>query len=129
VTVAGQLNIHSYKNTHSLEVQTVPLFARHELRAQLVVVPPGGSIAPHRHDHADALFDVIEGTGAFGVGERRFDGGPGKCIFVPAGTDHSLHNYSDAAWVLRVTHHEEVTPRHVGRILLRALRRRLRLPD
>ena len=45
MTVAGQLNIHSYKNPHSLEVQTVPLFARHELQAQLVVVPPGGSIA------------------------------------------------------------------------------------
>ena len=82
-----------------------------------------------RDDQGDALFDVIEGTGAFEVGERRFEGGPGKCVFVPAGTNHSLHNLSDTAWIVRVTHHEEVTLRHVGRILLRTVRRRLRLPE
>ncbi len=129
MTVAGQLNIHSFKNTHALEVQTVPLFARHELQAQLVVVPPGSSIARHAHAHENELFDVIEGTGAFEVGERRFTGVPGNCVFVPAGTGHGLHNDSDTAWVLRVTYHEEVTLRHVGTILLRALRRRLHLPD
>ena len=129
MTLAGQLNIHSYKNLHTQEIQTVPLFVHDELQADLVVVPPGGSIARHVHAHEDELFDVVEGTGAFEVGERRFAGNPGRCVFVPAGTSHALHNDADAPWVLRITFHKAVIPRHVGHILLRALRRKLRLSD
>ena len=67
--------------------------------------------------------------GEFTVGELHFGGGPGKCVFVPAGEAHSLSNPNDTAWVLRVTYHERVEPRHFGRILARALRRKLGLPS
>ncbi len=129
MTIAGQLNIHSYKNLHAQETRTVPLFAHDELQAALVVVPPGSSIAAHVHADADELFDVVEGTGVFEVGGRSFTGDPGRCVFVPAGTSHALRSAAGAPWVLRVTLHKQVTPRHVGHILLRALRRKLHLPN
>lgn len=122
---AGQLNIHSYKNLRSRSVQTVSLFDHEELRAELVVLPPGATVERHQHTNCHELFDVIEGEGAFLVGERRFPGGPGKCIFVPAGEAHSLHNEGDTPWVLRVTYQEQLGARHLGRWVRRTLQRKL----
>lgn len=128
MTVSGQLNIHSYKNLHTQEVRTVPLFTHDELQASLVIVPPGSHIALHSHAQEHELFDVVEGSGSFEVDGRRFAGTPGRCVFVPAGTGHALHNDGDTPWVLRVTFQQQVTPRHLGRIVARTLRRRLHLP-
>jgi quercetin dioxygenase-like cupin family protein len=126
MSVAGQLNIHSYKNLRSRTVQTVALFSHEELRAELVVLPPGATVEWHSHAQHHELFDVIEGEGTFQVGEWRFAGGPGKCVFVPAGEGHSLHNGSDAPWMLRITYQEQLGPRHLGRLVRRALRRKFR---
>ena len=124
----GQLNIHSFRNPHNHEVQSVSLFRHDELHAQMVVVPPGGTIQAHIHADQDELFDVVEGQGIFTVGELEFAGLPGKCVFVEAGTDHSLRNPHDTPWVLRVTYHERLGVRHLGRLLKRALRRKFHLP-
>jgi quercetin dioxygenase-like cupin family protein len=119
----GQLNIHSYKNPRSRAVQTVALFTCEELRAELVVLPPGAHITRHSHARQHELFDVIEGAGVFQVGEHTFAGAPGKCVLVPAGTDHSLCNDSSAPWVLRVTYQEQLSPKLFGKLVARALRR------
>ena len=129
MTIAGQLNIHSYKNLNTQEIRSIPLFAHDEFQADLVVVPPGRNITPHTHAQEDELFDVVEGTGTFEVDGRSFAGGPGRCVFVPAGTPHALRNDAETPWVLRVTYHRQVTPRHMGHVFMRTLRRKLRLPE
>jgi mannose-6-phosphate isomerase-like protein (cupin superfamily) len=121
---SGQLNIFSYQNANATEIQNVRLFACEELRAYLVVVPPGGAIADHVHADAHELFDVVEGEGIFVVDGRTFHGTAGKCVFVPAGVSHSIRNESDAPWTLRVTYQDQVSPRHIGKLIRRALRRR-----
>ena len=37
---SGQLNIYSFRNTHTRDVQLVRLFEGEELHAYLLVVPP-----------------------------------------------------------------------------------------
>lgn len=123
----GQLNIHSYKNLHSRAIQTVALYTVDELRAELVVLPPGATVQEHSHARLHELFDVVEGEGTFQVGERSFVGGPGKCVLVTAGLRHSIHNHSDAPWVLRITYQEQLNPWDVGRLISRALRRKFKI--
>ena len=95
---SGQLNIYSFRNTHTRDVQLVRLFEGEELHAYLLVVPPGAEISRHAHENKHEIFDVLEGEGALEVDGRRIDGTPGRCIFVPAGTAHSLRNTSSAPW-------------------------------
>lgn len=124
----GQLNIHSYRIPGSLTIQHTPLFALEEIRADLVIMPPGGLIGWHSHENSHELFDVMDGEGTFLVAEQRFSGGPGKSVFVPAGVRHSLHNTGDRPWMLRITYQERIYPRHIGKLLRRAIRKRLGLP-
>jgi mannose-6-phosphate isomerase-like protein (cupin superfamily) len=118
---SGQLNIHSYKNRHSRQVRSVALFGHNEMHADLVLVPPKEAVAWKMDAEHDTLFDVVEGNGTFEVDACRFAGGPGKCVFVPAGTRHRLTAAEDVTWVLRVTRIEQVKPRHMLRVLRRTL--------
>lgn len=121
----GALNVYSYRNACTRDVQLVRLFRGEEMHAYLLVVPPGAVIERHIHENKHELFDVLEGEGIFEVEGRRIAGTPGKCVFVPAGSAHSLHNESDALWTVRVTCHDRVYPRHLGKLLARAIQKRL----
>lgn len=122
---SGQLNALSFRNIHTRDIQLVRLFRGEELHAYLLVVPPGASIDRHIHENKHELFDVIEGEGVLEVDGRKMTGTPGKCIFVPAGCAHSLHNTSDALWTLRITCQDRVYPRHIGKLMGRAIRKRM----
>jgi quercetin dioxygenase-like cupin family protein len=122
---AGQLNVYSFRNPNTDTIQNVRLFEHEEMRAYLVVVPPGATIEAHSHANSHELFDVVEGTGIFTVDGRTFRGDSGKCVFVPAGTPHSIHNDSDSLWTLRVTYQECLYPRHIGKLVKRSIKRKL----
>lgn len=122
---SGQLNVFSFRNTHTRDVQLVRLFAGEELHAYLLVIPPGASIERHTHENKHELFDVLEGEGVLEVDGRRIEGTLGRCVFVPAGSAHSLRNESDALWTLRITCQDRVYPRHLGKLVGRALRKRV----
>jgi quercetin dioxygenase-like cupin family protein len=120
---SGQLNVFSFRNPNTDSIQNVRLFEHDELRVYLVVLPPGATIEGHSHADSHELFDVVEGAGQFTVDGRTFRGDSGKCVLVPAGTPHSIHNDSDSLWTLRVTYQECVRPRHFGKIVKRSLRK------
>ncbi|MBE2240876.1 MAG: cupin domain-containing protein [Caldilineaceae bacterium] len=122
---AGQINVFSYRNVHARDVQLVRLFAGEELHAYLLVVPPGGAIESHVHENKHELFDVLEGEGIIEVDGRPIVSAPGRCIFVPAGSTHRLHNESETLWTLRITCQERVYPRHLGKLIGRAIRKRM----
>ena len=122
---SGQLNVFSYRNQNTSDIQQVRLFECDELRACLVVMPPGAAIETHAHAQCNELFDVVEGEGQFTVDGRSFRGDFGKCVFVPAGTPHSIHNDSDSLWTLRVTYQECLYPRHIGKLVKRSIKRKL----
>ena len=81
----GQLNVYSFRNQNTDTIQNVKLFEAEEMRAYLVVMPPGSTIDTHEHANTNELFDVVEGEGQFVVDGRTFRGDSGKCVFVPAG--------------------------------------------
>jgi mannose-6-phosphate isomerase-like protein (cupin superfamily) len=83
------------------------------------------SIERHSHENKHEIFDVVEGSGCIEVAGRPVESGPGRCVFVPAGVSHSLHNTGDAPWTLRITCQDRVYPRHLGKLIGRALRKRL----
>jgi len=122
---SGQLNVFSFRNQNTSDIQQVRLFECDELRACLVVMPPGAVIETHAHTDCNELFDVVEGEGQFTVDGRTFRGDCGKCVFVPAGTPHSIRNDSAALWTLRVTYQECVSPRHIGKIVKRTIRKKI----
>lgn len=123
----GELNVHAYQPHQPEAIQLMHLFAHEELRAEMVVLPPATQIALHTHDHAHELFDVVEGQGTFLVDGIEFPGEPGKCVLVKAGTPHAIRNDSETLWVLRVTYQEQIYPRHLGKLVGRAVRKRLGL--
>jgi quercetin dioxygenase-like cupin family protein len=123
----GELNINAYQPHRPEGVVLTRLFEHEELRAELVVLPPRTAIPQHTHDHAHELFDVIDGNGVFVVGGVDFPGPAGKCVFVKAGTPHAMRNDSDQPWTVRVTYQQRIYPRHVGKLVGRAFRKRLRL--
>jgi mannose-6-phosphate isomerase-like protein (cupin superfamily) len=124
-TQPGQLNVYSFRNQNTDTIQNVKLFEADELRAYLVVMPPGSTIETHVHANTNELFDVVEGEGQFTVDGRTFRGGSGKCVFIPAGVSHSIHNDSDSLWTLRVTYQECIYPRNIGKIVRRTIRKKL----
>ena len=121
-TQSGQLNVFSFRNRNTSDIQRVRLFECDELHASLLVLPPGAAVESHTDAGSNELFDVLEGSGQFTVEGRTFRGDPGKCVFVPAGSLHSLHNDSEDLWTLRVTRQECVRPRHFGKIVKRSIR-------
>ncbi len=129
MTLGGQLNIHSYRNQNSREVQTVRLFHHQELRAELLVLPPGTTVEWHTHERHAELLDVVEGEGRIAIGEGEWGAPMGKCVLVMAGERHKLHNSGDVPWVIRSTLYEELRPRDIGRLLRRAVRSALHMPS
>jgi mannose-6-phosphate isomerase-like protein (cupin superfamily) len=123
----GQLNIKSYQPPHLYGVHHVNLYRHEETTADLVVLPPGALISPHRHENAHELFDVIGGQGTFIVDGRPVSGEVGKCVFIPAGIQHSMRNNGDGPWTVRVTYQQRIYPRHLGKLVGRAIRKRLGL--
>ncbi|MBW7885098.1 MAG: cupin domain-containing protein [Caldilineaceae bacterium] len=122
---SGQLDIYSYRNANAHEIQLVRLFECEELRAYMLVMPPGSRIDAHIHENEHELFDVVDGEGTFEVNGLTFTGKAGKCVFVPAGIKHSLHNTGDRPWTVRLTCQDRLYVRHLGKLIRRAVRKRL----
>jgi quercetin dioxygenase-like cupin family protein len=106
-------------------VASFSLFVSESLAGVLVVVQPHGSVPLHVHQHKDEAFDVIEGVGTLFVAGRAVSAQPGTLVFVPAGTEHGLHNDSDERWLLRETVHERIYARSALSLVLRAVLKRL----
>src|SRR5690606_34485486 len=90
MTLGGQLNIHSYRNQNSREVQTVRLFHHQELRAELLVLPPGTTVEWHTPERHAELLDVVEGEGRIAIGAGEWGAPMGKCVLVMAGARNKL---------------------------------------
>jgi mannose-6-phosphate isomerase-like protein (cupin superfamily) len=55
-------------------------------------IPPGGEIGEETHDHVDQVLVFVAGDGEAILEGRRSPTGPGRLVFVPAGTKHNFVN-------------------------------------
>lgn len=68
------------------------------LSMHIVVIPPGGSAAPHRHRSYETALYVLEGNveTRYGPGLReRVVSSAGEFLFIPPGVAHQAVNLSD----------------------------------
>jgi mannose-6-phosphate isomerase-like protein (cupin superfamily) len=61
----------------------------------LMSIPPAGEIGEETHDHVDQVLVFVTGTGEAILEGDRSPVGPGRLVFVPAGTKHNFVNSGD----------------------------------
>lgn len=61
----------------------------------LMSIPPGGEIGEEIHDHVDQVLIFVAGGGEAVLEGKRSPIGPGRLVFVPAGTKHNFVNSGD----------------------------------
>lgn len=63
---------------------------------------PGQEQKPHTHAHEDKVYYVLEGRGAFTVGDEERELGAGEIALAPAGQNHGVANRSQQRLVTLV---------------------------
>jgi mannose-6-phosphate isomerase-like protein (cupin superfamily) len=57
-----------------------------------LILPPGASIGPHKHETEDELFIIERGVGILDDGRNRTKVEPGDAILTGNGESHSISN-------------------------------------
>lgn len=70
----------------------VNLFETARFFADVWVLQPGQTQAPHRHEREDKLYQVLSGRGRVTTGTEQHEVGAGAVVFCPAGEDHAVTN-------------------------------------
>ncbi len=78
------------RDSNPEKLAKVNLFESARLFADVWVLRPGQSQAPHRHEREDKLYHVLSGRGRVRSGAEEHDVGPGQLAWCPAGEDHGV---------------------------------------
>ncbi len=76
------------------KMQKINLFETPRFFCDVYCLEPGQSQKPHKHDDADKIYAVLEGTVLARVGGESASLGAGDSVLAPAGLDHGLENQS-----------------------------------
>ncbi|HET7088800.1 MAG TPA: cupin domain-containing protein [Anaerolineae bacterium] len=78
------------------------LFQGDHVMVGLNCLEPGQTQEAHAHAAADKFYYVIEGRGAFTIGDEVREAGPGMMVWAPAGASHGVENRSETRLTLLV---------------------------
>jgi len=56
------------------------------------MLPPGATVAPHRHEVLEEVYYILEGAGRMTIGEEQRQVGAGDAIYIPRTCRHTLTN-------------------------------------
>ena len=75
----------------------VALIGTPALRVVLVRWPAGFATVPHRHPHADEIFQVVHGRAVFTFGDtdEEVSAGPGELLHAAVGVRHAIRVPAD----------------------------------
>ena len=76
------------------------LFESGRLLLGLNCLEPGQTQKAHDHAEQDKFYYVVEGQGAFVVGDEARTAGPGSVVWAPAGVAHGVSNEGPGRLVL-----------------------------
>ena len=93
---------HAFSGSRPDKFFKSTLFQSQRLLLGLNCLEPGQTQAGHTHDDADKFYFVVEGEGAFTVGDETRVVGEGFTIWAPAGVAHGVENRSAKRLVLLV---------------------------
>lgn len=69
----------------------VALVGTPALRVVLIRWPAGHATVPHVHPHADEVFQVVDGSALFAIGEAdEIEAGPGDFVHAGVGVPHAI---------------------------------------
>ena len=78
------------------------LFQSDRLMLGLNCLEPGQSQHAHTHGDQDKFYFVLEGSGAFEVGDEKREAGEGMVVWAPATVTHGVTNTGTTRLVLLV---------------------------
>ncbi len=78
------------------------LFDSSRLVVGLNCLEPGQMQAQHAHAGQDKCYLVLEGEGAFTIGNERRVAGEGTAVWAPAGVEHGVENAGSTSLILLV---------------------------
>src|SRR6478672_13077839 len=78
------------------KMQKINLFETPRFFCDVYCLEPGQAQKPHKHDAADKVYAVLEGTVKVRVGEESVEVDSGGAVLAPAGIDHGVENVSAA---------------------------------
>jgi quercetin dioxygenase-like cupin family protein len=76
------------------KMQKLNLFETPRFFCDVYCLEPGQAQKPHKHDAADKVYAVLEGTVEARVGDERATIAAGEAVLAPAGIDHGIENRS-----------------------------------
>jgi quercetin dioxygenase-like cupin family protein len=74
------------------KMQKINLFETPRFFCDVYCLEPGQAQKPHRHQDADKVYAVLEGSVRAQVGEESATLAEGDTVLAPAGLDHGLEN-------------------------------------
>jgi mannose-6-phosphate isomerase-like protein (cupin superfamily) len=74
------------------KLQKLNLFQTPRFFCDVYCLEPGQGQAPHRHEGADKVYAVLEGTVRVRLGTEQATMGAGETVLAPAGVDHGVEN-------------------------------------
>ena len=74
------------------KMQKLNLFETPRFFCDVYCLEPGQAQKPHKHDGADKVYAVLEGTVLARVGEDSASLDAGDAVLAPAGLDHGVEN-------------------------------------
>lgn len=77
---------------HTTYIKVSPQTGSTNMAWMATDIPPGANILVHRHDRAEEVLFVHQGSGTFILGDERIEVGEGATIYVPPGTWHGMEN-------------------------------------
>jgi mannose-6-phosphate isomerase-like protein (cupin superfamily) len=90
----NSLEVLSKKTFSTEKMQKVNLFETENMFCDLYCVLPGQAQKLHRHQGADKIYYVLEGSGTFQIGEEERVLGQGMVLLAPSDVDHGVRNAS-----------------------------------
>jgi mannose-6-phosphate isomerase-like protein (cupin superfamily) len=76
------------------KMQKVNLFETPRFFCDVYCLEPGQAQKPHKHDDADKVYAVLEGSVLARIGNESASLGVGDAVLAPAGSDHGIENTS-----------------------------------
>ena len=99
----GFLNTSGFRRFAAEKMQKVNLFETAQMFCDVYCLEPGQAQKVHAHRGATKFYYVIEGEGAFTVGDATRTLGPGGVAWSEPGEVHGVENRGDVQLVLLVS--------------------------
>jgi mannose-6-phosphate isomerase-like protein (cupin superfamily) len=85
-------DVSQHKHFSPEKFQKVNLFETYRMFCDIYCFEPGQEQTPHKHQEADKIYYVLEGTGLVQIGSEQRQLLPGMAAHAGSGEEHAVRN-------------------------------------